>query len=500
MQRHAAAEAPTGTLLQVGDARSRVAQAGGAIAAPLAVITAAVGWWAIRGIDHRFISFSDGVYMYAAAEAAAHGVQTLYNDVALSLPPGTLLGTAILWKLSPHVETVRLGLAALSLLTALLSYSVARALFGLRPWWAALAAGVALTGPVYAQFVGLEGEAVLTPLLLALALAIERRRRLSAAILLGLGFLFKLTWAPFFVAGVIALALREGRRVAVWTGAAGALLAVGLFASVVQAFGWSARDLFTQLVLAQSRSSLQLRLMPGLVATVLLLWWPGLALARRAFGTTGRTALVLGAAGAFSSLYMLKQGTFFNVVAPLEPLLAIAAVAGAVNAWRCGRPRDHILVIVCAIAGALHVASVTGGTLTRALPLPVGAALVNVDNERSVDHLASAIAARSTPDQPVLVNPLLALVAERREAGGAADWFILRALQRYCGSDLGRARHCGAWTHAKELVRRGAVSVVSVDSNVLRFDPTFERDTNVAALTRVADVNAPPLESSLYAR
>ena len=111
MLRHAAAETPAGTLVPVADTRSGATRALGTIAAPVLLLVAGAAWYALRGIDHNFISFSDGVYMYAASVVAEHRPHALYGTVALSLPPGTLLGTGLLWKLSPHVETVRLALA-----------------------------------------------------------------------------------------------------------------------------------------------------------------------------------------------------------------------------------------------------------------------------------------------------------------------------------------------------------------------------------------------------
>src|SRR5947207_10003721 len=102
-----------------------------ASAPPALVLASAAAWTLLRGIDHRFISFSDGVYMYSASVAAAGGLHELYRGIALSLPPGTLIGATLVWRLSPHIESIRLALAVLSGVTALLTYRVARTLFGL---------------------------------------------------------------------------------------------------------------------------------------------------------------------------------------------------------------------------------------------------------------------------------------------------------------------------------------------------------------------------------
>jgi hypothetical protein len=95
----------------------------------------------------------------------------------------------------------------------------------------------------------------------------------------------------------------------------------------------------------------------------------------REAGTSAR--LVIGAAAA-CSLFMLKQGTFFNVLDPLEPFLAILAVTGACLLWERNRPRMRALVAFCALGAALHIASVSGSP--------------------AADRVAAAVAAHSRPD------------------------------------------------------------------------------------------------------
>jgi hypothetical protein len=500
MQRPVAVQSPSGTLIPTAEARSRLTGRFAALAAPALVAAAALAWTAVHGIDHRFISFSDGVYMYAASVAASDGPHSLYNVVAVSLPPGPLLGTTLLWKLSPHVETVRLGLALVGALTALLTYFVARRLFTLGPWAAALGAVLALTGPVHAQFVGLDGEVLLTPLALGLALVLSARRHRVTTALLGIGFLLKLTWAPFFVAGLVAIGLRNGRRAALKAALGGIAVATALYAVALLTFDWSAHELLAQLVLAESHSGFQLDLTLGLVAVVLVLWWPLLLVSRPGIAAAdSATQLVMGA-GAVSAFYMLKQGTFFNVLDPLEPFLAIVAVSGGCALWQRRDRRARALVLLCALGAALHVASASSGTLSRALPIPVGAALVNVDDEREVDRVVAAIEAHSRPGQAVLVNPFFALVAGREEPLHAADWFILDALQRSCGESSGRARHCEDWSRVKGLARDGRIPVVSVDSNVVSFDPGFRADTGVARMRRLLSVEKPPIKTTLFSR
>jgi hypothetical protein len=467
-----------------------------AATAPAVVFALAAAWTLLRGIDHRFISFSDGVYMYTASVAAAHGLHELYHGIAVSLPPGTLIGATLVWKLSPNIESIRLALVLVSGVTALLTYRVARTLFGLGVAASVVAALVALAGPVHAQFVGLEGETFVSPLALALAIALERRRDATCLAILGLGFLFKLTWAPFFLAAMVVLALRSGWRKALAIGTGAVAFACALYAVAVWTFDWSPHELVVQLLLAQSHSGLQLGVAVGILAAVLMMWWPMLLLAAPGWREAGTSIrLVIGAAAA-CSLLTLKQGTFFNVLDPLEPFLAVLAVTGACVLWERSRPRMRAVVLLCALGAALHIASVSGGPAARALPLPLGAAFVDTDNEAQVDRVAAAVAAHSRPGEPVLVNPLFALVADRSEPAHAVDWFILRSLERACVERTDLDLHCADWDRAKS----GRFAVVGVDSNVVSFDPSFRHDTGVAALNLILSIDEPPIKTEVYAR
>jgi hypothetical protein len=496
MRPRAAAETGSGQIVAAPGVRARGRFPSLTAAAPGAVLAAAVGWTVLRGVDHRFISFSDGVYTYVAAALADRGPHDLYGSIVLSQPPGIVLGATLLWKLSPHVETVRLALAVLGALTALLTYALGRTL-GFRPGAAAAAALIALTAPVHAQFSGLDGEALLTPLALCLALALERRKTPTAGLLLGLGFLLKLTWMPFAALGLLVLARRAGPGAAARAAALGLAAAASLLSAAILTFGWSPGDLATEILLAQSHSGLQAGLALGLVVGLLVLWWPLLVLAPAGLEALGGPTRALAAAGAVSALFMLKQGTFFNVLDPLEPFLALAAVAGAAALWKRGTARARLAAAVSIAGLALHAASLTGAAAGDALPLPVGAAIVETDDEALVDRAAAAIAASSAPHEPVLVNPLLALVAGRHDVGDQADWFILHALSRECGAK-GRS-HCEVWGALKAAARRDRL-VVSVDSNVADFDPSFRADTGVAGASATLRLKAPPLDTRIFAR
>lgn len=466
--------------------------------APVVALAGAAVWnLGIRGIDHRFISFSDGVYTYIASEVAAHGAGRLYGTIVLSQPPAIVLGAAGLWRLSSHVETIRLALALLSVLTALLTYVVARA-NRLTPTAAAAAALVAVTAPINAQFSGLDGEALQTPLALGLALALHRSRARAAGVLVGAGFLVKMTWLPLALAGLIVVARTQGRRAL-----GGALLgatatAAALYGACFAAFGWRPGDLLSEIVLGQSGSGLQLGTLGGIAAVTVLVWSPLLPLAMAGAGSLARPSRGLLVAGLAAGAFAVKQGTFFNVLAPAEPFLAVAAVTGAVELWRRRAVPARWLVAACTLGLVLHAASLTGTAARRALPLPIGAAVVSTDDEADVDRAARVIEANSRPSDDVLVNPLLAVVAGRREVAGQADWFILRALERSCGSRASAPARCRLWSEMKRRARAGGAAVVSVDSNVRSFDDRFAHHTGAAGRARLLRIDAPPLDLTLY--
>jgi hypothetical protein len=95
----------------------------GRSAAPLlAIVAASVAWALLAGVDHRYISFSDGAYTYAASVIATRGAHALYSSIVFSQPPLTLLGAVLVWRASPHIEAIRAALAALAGLRSLLTY------------------------------------------------------------------------------------------------------------------------------------------------------------------------------------------------------------------------------------------------------------------------------------------------------------------------------------------------------------------------------------------
>jgi len=438
----------------------------------IGVVALALAWVAVTGVGHDFISFSDGAYLYAASNAAERGLGVLYGTIASSLPPGALLAGAGVWRLSPHVEAVRAALGLLTVAVALLTYRVGRTAAGLDAKAAVAAAAVAAAGPVHRQFVGLEGDAFLTPLALLLVLALAARRVRWAVLLLADGFLFKLTWLPIFAAGTAAVAVAFGRRSATRAAAAALAAVAAAYGALALVFGWSASAMVDGLLLAQSHSGLQLELAGGIVVGIAVLWWPFLVLAPAGAGASSRELRYVAAGAAACVFFMAKQGTYFNVLDPFEPFLVLLAVAGAVHLGR------RTIVVACAVAAVLHVASLTSSAARTALPAPIGAALVDVHNAHDVDRLVAAIQLRSRPGDPVLVNPFLAVLARRREIGDAADWFILRALGD------------GRW----EAARRAHVPVATLDENIALLDGALRPRGRP-----VLRVDRPPLVTVVYA-
>jgi hypothetical protein len=465
-------------------------------APPVAIVAASVAWALAVGIDHRFISFSDGAYTYLASVVATQGGHDLYRSVVFSQPPATLLGASLVWRASPHIETIRVLLAGLAGVRSLLTYAVARTL-GLNRVAATTAALITLTAPVRGQFSGLDGEALLAPLALALAWSALRRRVVISGALAGMGLLVKLTWAPALLVLAFTLARRD-RRALLRASLAAAITFAGLAATLFAVFGWKLNDVLAQVVLAQLHSGMQPVVTLGIVIVLVGLWWPLLAFVPAGLRTMRGVAPVLAAVTIFMVLATLKKGTFFNVFDPLEPFLAIAAAAGALEAWSRRTALTRALIILCSVGLAAHVASISDSRIADAIPFPLGATFVHTDNEARVDAIARAIDTHSQPGDAVLVNPFFALVAHRREVSGQADWFILHALQDYCGPKRRPASYCGLWAQMTSAARKGRVPVLTVDSNVLSFDKTFRTETGVAKMRPLLTTNRLPIKNTLY--
>src|SRR5579884_122395 len=464
------------------------------VLAPLVVVAVASIWAVLQRFDAHYISFSDGVYTYIAAAVARSGPAILYHRVVLSQPPGVVLFGAMIWRLSPAVSSIRLALAALLVTTGLLTYALARVL-GLGRPAAVVAAAVAVTAPLRAQYGGLDGEAFLSPLALALTILTSRSRTGVAGLLVGLGFLFKLTWAPFALAGLVAIGAEAGPRAALRSAGLAFLSASTLVSIGILAFGWHTGDMLKQAVLGESGSGLQLALLPGILIIVVLSWWSLGIPAMAGRFALDRSSRLMAVAGVFSGLLMLTQGTFLNVLIPLEPFVAIAAVAGTLQLWGRATARNRALAGICMVFVVLHTVSLASGAGRSALPVPIGAAILNTHDGAQIARAAAAVDAGTKPGQRVFVNPLIAVAAHRRELDDQADWFILHAMSRSC---QGRGAQCTEWRRLGRAIADAEPAAVGIDANVRSFDPTFASGLPRRRYRAAFRVDAPPLHTVIY--
>jgi hypothetical protein len=254
----------------------------------------------------------------------------------------------------------------------------------------------------------------------------------------------------------------------------------------------------SEVVLAESHSGQQLALLPGILAILLVLWWPFLTLFYRGVAGMGEPTKALLLFGAFAAAASVKAGNFFSALDPVEPLLGIAAVAGAVALWRRKSVASRALVVASACGLLLHAASLANSRVASALPLPIGAAVLDTQDEAVVDRAVRVVKANSRSNDEVLVSPLFAVLAGRHEVDDQADWFILHALG---GCDRSApAGRCALWQRMKNRARTGKVAVVGVDANVTSFDSSFGRDTGVASMRKAFHANRAPIDTTLYVR
>jgi hypothetical protein len=96
----------------------------------------------------------------------------------------------------------------------------------------------------------------------------------------------------------------------------------------------------------------------------------------------------------------------------------------------------------------------------------------------------------------LLINPLIAVLADRKEIDSQADWFILAAMSRDCRHPADQL--CGMWTRMNAAARSGKVAVVGVDANVVSFDPAFRHDTGANRDRLIFRSKPAPFQSELY--
>lgn len=452
----------------------------------LILIVGAMWLWRI-GIDHHYISFSDGVYSYLAREVARHGPNALYTKLALSQPPIMVLLGSLAWKVHPAVESIRALVGALWLVTSILVYTLSRITF-LPPRWACAAGLLTIVAPMHAQFAGLDGEALLAPLAVTLAIALHKEHEGWAGVIAALGLFVKLTWLPIALA---AFGFVLVRRTALWKWFVIPYLTttVGMVVGLQMIGHWRIGDLLDYLVTAQSNAGFQPAALLVVALVSILAWLPlvnSLVLYRKL--NTGSYAVFWIAMGSsICVLFSIKEGTFFNVAITVEPLLAICTAAFMhalfVNKNRLRWAASAILGVFC-----ISYSLVAFGAMPATWMFPKGTQIVHTNNQDDVDMLVKGIHNESTPTDDVFLNPLLAVLAHRNLVGNQADWFILHALES------------GSRWRALKAAAVERATVIGIDKNVSAFDPQIKRLPRAAKMYLFAGIDSAPLRLNLYAR
>ncbi|MDX6650386.1 MAG: hypothetical protein QOJ97_2337 [Solirubrobacteraceae bacterium] len=428
-------------------ARPRFLGVGVAYAVLGALTCAALYAWQGDG----YWSYSDGVYAYTA-RALLHGAN-LYSDVAAAQPPPTFWAGALALLPGETIGTLRLGLALVTLASGAL---VAAAVWKLTARaGAAVAGGVAsLLAPwAVREHALLTPETFAAPLLMGSALLGARTGGAAvAAGALGAGAAaFKLTWLVPVAA--IALVAADRRRFV-----AGAVGAGAVLAGVSLALYGSA--LWDNVVTAQLETGTQAprlileyaeqaawNLGPLVVVALSALWLRSRVLDRALLRTL--VALAVGAGAVLAT--MVKDGSYVNVVVPVEPplvalgaaglALLVAEVRGRVRPAGVarmgiegvgpdGRRRHSRVALVAALAAAALAVAQTVSLLAAPDDPNVfrhpfsGAYYARIASPGEV-HARVARARRCPPGVAFSGPPYIAFAAGRRMPGNQGDPFIL---------------------------------------------------------------------------
>jgi hypothetical protein len=375
--------------------------------------------------------FSEGVYL-ATARAVLDG-ETLYRDVAAAQPPTIFYLGAGLVSISESLLWVRGALAAVSLATAALVALAVWRLTGHRV--AATLAGLAslLLPWTLREHATLTPEPLAAPLLLGAALLAARTRLSGLAGLVGvLAASFKLA----FLLPVAAIGLWAAARVRYFAAAivAGAVIAAGAM------LAWG-RPLIDNLIVAQGETGFQPGVLPGLFAQAA--WNLGPLAALAALALVGRRrardpALLRTLAALFIAslalvLTFVKDGSYLNLLAVIEPTGVPLAAAGLVWLLEDREPlrRGRRTVPLAAAAATFLIAAQTAGLLiVPGDPVVFGNPFLDpppgyvLSGEEVVETAERARAC--PPGVPYSGSPFLAFVADRPLPGGQADQFIVR--------------------------------------------------------------------------
>lgn len=375
--------------------------------------------------------FSEGVYL-ATARAVLDG-ETLYRDVAAAQPPTIFYLGAGLVAISDSVLWVRAALSVASLATAALVALAAWRLTG-RRGVAALAGLASLLMPwTLREHATLTPEPLAAPLLLGAALLAARTRLSALGGLLGvLAASFKLAFLlPAAAVGILAAA--RARYFAAAVGAA-LVLAAGSLAV------WG-RPLVDNLFVAQGETGFQPGVLPGLfaqaawnLAPLAVLAALAVVLRRRARDRALLRTLAALFAGSLALVFtFVKDGSYLNLVAVIEPAGVPLAAAGLVwlieDRERLARGA-RLVPAVAACAAALIAAQSLGLLVAPGNPHVFGNPFLDpppgyVLSSDQVEETAEPARA-CPPGVPYSGSPFLAFVADRPLPGGQADQFIVR--------------------------------------------------------------------------
>jgi len=410
----------------VAPARPRAGRAAGlAYAASGAVICVALYLWQGTG----YWSYSDGVYAYTA-RALLDGAG-LYSDVAAAQPPPTFWAGALALAPGESIETLRAGLALVTLASGALVAAAVWRLTAHRVAAVAGGAGSLLAPWAVREHALLTPETFAAPLLMGAALLGARGGTAAVAGgALGAGAgAFKLTW--LVPAAAIALVAADRRRFL--AGAAGTGIVLGAVSLAL--YGGA---LWDNVVTAQLQTGTQA---PRLVleyaeqaawnlAPLAVLALLAMALRDRARDPALLRTLIALALGAAAILATLgKDGSYVNVVVPVEPPLVALGAAGVAWLWTGpgpARARGRVVALAAvALAGAQTASLLAAPDDPAVFRHPwAGDYYARIAAPGEVDARA-ARARRCEPGVPFSGPPFIAFVAGRSMPGNQGDPFII---------------------------------------------------------------------------
>lgn len=428
------------------------------LAALLVVVAAALILWPLSGLER---DYDEGVY-WQSLRAMASG-HPLYTSVFSSQPPFFLLSLYPFYlSFGQSIAAARFGVAVFALAGVIAMYWLGRELGGS---WVGLAAAALLTvDPLYlhqARTLQAEGPAVAMELLcVALAVAASRRTgrartllALASGFTLALGTLIKLLdvvalvpivlymATPIFAAyvdrsGVIRSpdpatrreALRETLAPLGWVCVGGVVGSAFVLAPFAGSFGpmWDQAARFHLVAARVDAASLphnarvilggmKLLGIPALLALGLALW-------RRAW----QFAIPLLWLAASGLLLVRQQPLFDHHIVMVTPCLALIVALGLTLAPSIEREQTRRAVALL-VSAALIICFAVGG----ALGLRTGRALAAAPSDTTT-QIADAIAAFTTPDQPVVSDDqYLAALANRSTPPELVDTSFVRIQTKY---------------------------------------------------------------------